>query len=310
LAQEPNPLPDQRIGPYTTSAYIGGGGFAWVMAARHEGRPGEVALKILKPKYAGDAQFTARFMNEAEVAGQLRHPNIIRILDIGRTDDAVYFAMPLLSVSLAARLDQSPLLAEADVVRTSRDIARALAFAHDTGIIHRDIKPENILFGDDNAAVLTDFGIARAVAGYVSTTGKQMVMGTPHYIAPEQARGQSLDGRVDIYALGVTMYRASTGELPFRSSDWYELARLHVEEPPEPPRKRRGELSRAFEKIVLTCLEKDREQRFPSAADLADALDAILAAGGRRSSTQLAIGAVKKLLGRASKVVQSKNPGS
>lgn len=300
MAQEPTTLPEQRIGPYTTSAFIGGGGFAWVMAATREGRAGEVALKVLKPKYAGDNQFTARFLNEAEVAGQLRHPNIIRILDIGRDEASVYFAMPRLKLSLAARLDEGPVLTEAEVVRTARDIARALAFAHETGIIHRDIKPQNILFGVDDAAVLTDFGIARAVAGYVSTTGKQLVMGTPHYIAPEQARGQPLDGRVDIYALGVTMYRAATGELPFRAGDWYELARLHVEEPPEPPRKRRAELSRAFEKIVLTCLEKDREQRYPSAAALADELDGILA-GGRRSSADLAIGAVKKLLGRGSK---------
>lgn len=301
MPRDPSTQPEQRIGPYTTSALIGGGGFAWVMAARRDDQPDQVALKVLKPKYAGDLQFTARFMNEAEVAGQLRHPNIIRILDIGRTDDAVFFAMPRLKLSLGARLDDGPLLTEADVVRTARDIARALAFAHETGIIHRDIKPQNILFGDDDAAVLTDFGIARAVAGYVSTTGKQLVMGTPHYIAPEQARGQTLDGRVDIYALGVTMYRAATGELPFRSSDWYELARLHVEEPPEPPRKRRAELSRGFEKIILTCLEKDREHRFPSAAALADELDAVLAARGRKSGTELAIGAVKKLLGRSSK---------
>ena len=301
MIQDPSTLPDQRIGPYTTKAYIGGGGFAWVVAARHDDRPGEVALKILKPKYAGDAQFTTRFMNEAEVAGQLRHPNIIRILDIGRTDDAAFFSMPRLKFSLAAKLDDGPLLTEAEVVRTARDIARALAFAHETGIIHRDIKPQNILFADDGAAVLTDFGIARAVAGYVSTTGKQLVMGTPHYIAPEQARGQPLDGRVDLYALGVTMYRAATGELPFRSNDWYELARLHVEEPPEPPRKRRGELSKAFEKIVLTCLEKDREHRYPGAAALAEELDAVLAARSRRSSTDVAIGAVKKLLGRSSK---------
>ncbi len=301
MAQEPNTLPDQRVGPYTTTAYIGGGGFAWVMAARHDDRPGEVALKILKPKYVGDIQFTARFINEAETASQLRHPNIIRILEIGRTEDAVYFAMPRLRVSLAAQLEEGPPLTEAAVVRTARDIARALAFAHDTGIIHRDIKPQNILFADDGSAVLTDFGIARAVAGYVSTTGKQMVMGTPHYIAPEQARGQALDGRVDIYALGVTMYRAATGELPFRSSDWYELARLHVEEPPEPPRKRNPDLSKAFEKVVLTCLEKDREHRYPSAAALADELDTILAARGRRSGTEMAIDAVKKLLGRESK---------
>ena len=152
----------------------------------------------------------------------------------------------------------------------------------------------NALLG---GGVLTDFGIARAIATYVSTTGKRLTIGTPHYIAPEQARGQKLDGRSDIYALGVTMYRAATGTLPFRSSDWYELARLHVEEPPAPLRKRRPELSRAFEKVVLTCMEKDREKRYPTAAELADDLEGLL--GGRKSTTEVAIGAMKKMFGRS-----------
>jgi len=256
------------------------------MAARRDGDTRDVALKVLKPKYAGDKQFTARFLNEAEVAGQLRHPNIIRILDAGQEGEDVWFAMPRLATSLDAELEDGKTLPEAHVARTCRDIAHALAFAHDTGVIHRDVKPQNVLFDDTGKAVLTDFGIARAVAGYVSTTGKQMVLGTPHYISPEQARGMPLDGRTDIYALGVTMYRAATGELPFRSSDWYELARLHVEEPPEPPRKKNNELSKEFEAIVLRCLEKDRENRYASAAELAGELDAILepGAGGLRTT--------------------------
>jgi serine/threonine-protein kinase len=269
---------------------------AWVLAATRGDAGPDIALKVLKPKYAGDTQFTARFLNESTIAGELRHPNIIRILDVGQEGDAVYFAMPRLAASLAGRLEAVAVLPEAEVIRAARDVARAMAFAHEAGVIHRDIKTQNILFGGDGAAVLTDFGIARAVASYVSTTGKQLIIGTPHYVSPEQARGLALDGRTDIYALGVTMYRAATGDLPFRSSDWYELARLHVEEPPEPPRRKRPELSRAFEKIVLTCLEKDRERRYPTAAELADDLGGLLA--GKRSTTEVAIGAVRKLLSR------------
>lgn len=286
------------VGPYTTNSLIGGGGFAWVMAARKGGGP-EVALKVLKPKYAGDKQFTARFLNEAAVAGQLRHPNIIRILDVGQQGDDVWFAMPRLTGSLETALEgDSSVLPEVETARCARDIARALAFAHDTGVVHRDIKPQNILFQDNGDAVLTDFGIARAVAGYVANTGKQLVLGTPHYISPEQARGLPLDGRTDIYALGVTMYRAATGDLPFRSSDWYELARLHVEEPPAPPRTKRPELSKPFERIILTCLAKDREERYLSAAALADELDTLLDGGARGALSTTAEWAMKKIFGK------------
>jgi eukaryotic-like serine/threonine-protein kinase len=296
LALETDSLLGKTIGPYLTTALLGGGGMAWVVVASKGGGAPDIALKILKPKYARDPQFTTRFLNEATIAGELRHPNIIRILEAGQDGEAVYFAMPWLAASLAARLEEAPVLPEPEVIRAARDVARGMAFAHDAGVIHRDIKPQNILFDGEGRAVLTDFGIARAMASYVSTTGKRLTIGTPHYISPEQARGMPLDGRTDVYALGVTMYRAATGELPFRSSDWYELARLHVEEPPEPPRKKRPELTRAFEKIVLTCMEKDREQRYASASDLADDLDGLLA--GKRKTTDVALDTVKRLLGR------------
>jgi serine/threonine-protein kinase len=299
LGTEPDTLPNQRIGPYRTGAFIGGGGFSWVIAAQREADGLPVALKVLKPKYANDKAFTARFLNEAEVAGQLRHPNIIRIIDVGQDGQHVYFAMPRLPRSLESLLPEGVALPEAEVARTARDIARALAFAHGAGVIHRDIKPQNMLFTESGKTILTDFGIAKAVAGYASSTGKQLVLGTPHYISPEQARGQPLDGRTDIYALGVTMYRAATGELPFRSSDWYELARLHVEEPPQPPRQRRPDLSKAFERIVLTCMAKDREERYLDAGALANELDALLVGGGSlRKTAEFALGAVQKLFGK------------
>jgi serine/threonine protein kinase len=300
LALEPDTLPDQKIGQYSTKAYIGGGGFAWVLAARRAVDGREVAVKVLKPRYAGDEKFTTRFLNEAETASQLRHPNIIRILDVGRAGEHVYFVMPRLRTSLDAVLQDSPAIPEAEIVRISRDISRALAFAHDTGIIHRDIKPQNILFGESGAAVLTDFGIARAVAGYTSQTGKQLVLGTPHYVSPEQARGMQLDGRTDLYALGVTMYRAATGDLPFRSSDWYELARLHVEEPPEPPRRRNPQISKQFEKVILRLMEKDRENRYPSAGALAAELDELVQNPAPRTTKEHVVAAARKVFRRRS----------
>lgn len=271
----PEALVGTTVGPYTVDRLIGQGGFAWVFAAhRREGGP-TVALKILKPRYAGDREFERRFRNEAQVASQLKHPNIVRILEIGRTDQITYFAMDYYPDNLSSRLERDGPLPEEALVRMAREIASALHFAHQAGIIHRDIKTDNIMFTADGTAVIADFGIARAVSGYVSATGVNMTIGTPHYVSPEQAQGRKLDGRSDLYALGVTLYKAATGELPFRSSDWFELARMHVEVPPPPPRSKRPELSRRFERIILKCLAKHPDDRYPSAADLLAELESM-----------------------------------
>ena len=275
MSLEPEQLLGKAIGPYTADRLIGQGGFAWVFAGHHTAGGAPVALKVLKPRYAGDQQFETRFRNEARVASELRHPNIVRILEIGKTGDITYFAMNLYPDSLALRLAKGGPIAEPDLLRIARDVTSALAFAHAGGIIHRDIKVDNILLTADGTAVIADFGIARAVSGYATATGVNMTIGTPHYVSPEQAQGRPLDGRSDLYALGVTLYKAATGELPFRSNDWFELARMHVEDPPEPPRKRRPDLSRRIERIILKCLAKHPDDRYASADDLLRELGAV-----------------------------------
>ncbi|MBI2401412.1 MAG: serine/threonine protein kinase [Gemmatimonadetes bacterium] len=274
----------RTIGPFTVERLIGQGGFAWVFAGRRTADGAPVALKVLKPRYAGDQPFETRFRNEARVASELRHPNIVRILDIGKTGEVTYFAMDLYSSSLASRLARDGPPAETDLLRIARDVASALAFAHAGGIIHRDIKVDNILFTSDGTAVIADFGIARAVSGYATATGVNMTIGTPHYVSPEQAQGRPLDGRSDLYALGVTLYKAATGELPFRSNDWFELARMHVEDPPEPPRNRRPDLSKRAERIILKCLAKHPDDRYASAEELLAELEAIAEVGRRTES--------------------------
>jgi len=135
-------------------------------------------------------------------------------------------------------------------------------------VVHRDLKPDNILMHSDGSAVISDFGIARAVSGYVASTGVNMTIGTPHYLSPEQAQGRPVDQRADFYALGVTLYKAATGEVPFTSTDWFELARLHVEAPPPSLRKKRPELSKRFERVVMKCLAKHPDDRYADAAAL------------------------------------------
>jgi eukaryotic-like serine/threonine-protein kinase len=267
-------LVGQMLGSYTLERLLGQGGYAFVFAARQpDGTP--VAIKVLKPRYAGDTQFESRFRNESETAAKLEHPNIIRIRSVAKTGEHVYFAMDLCADSLGARIAREGPLAEQDILRMARDIAGALEFAHSQGLIHRDLKPDNVLIRSDGTAVLTDFGIARAVSGYVASTGVNMTIGTPHYLSPEQAQGRALDQRADFYALGVTLYKAATGEVPFSSNDWFELARMHVEDPPPSLRKKHPELSKRFERVVMKCLAKHPDDRYANASELRADLDEV-----------------------------------
>ena len=270
-APSPTDLVGRTVGPYDLEGLLGQGGFAWVFRGRElDGTP--VAVKVLMPRYAGDPQFERRFRNEAETAAQLKHPNIIRIRFVARSGNYVYFGMDLCADSLAARLEREGPLPEADIMRITGDVAQGLRFAHDQGVIHRDLKPDNILLHSDGSAVISDFGIARALSGYVASTGVNMTIGTPQYLSPEQAQGRPLDARLDFYALGVTLFKAATGEVPFSSSDWFELARMHVEDAPPSLRKKRPELSKRFERVVMKCLAKHPDDRYRDAAELLDDL--------------------------------------
>ena len=265
------PLPGSRLGPYTLAEELGSGGFAWVYAAtRDDGK--SFAIKILRPRYASDPAFESRFRQEAAFAAGLNHPNIVHIEDVGATEGTAWFAMDRYPDSLSARLLRENTLDEHSAVRIALGVTEALAFAHERNIVHRDIKPDNILLAEDGRPVLTDFGIARAVSGYVAATGFMMTIGTPAYISPEQAQGRGVDGRSDLYALGITLYRMVTGDVPFKSRDWFELARMHVEDRPEPPRNRRPDLSKRLERIILRLLGKHPDDRYPSALALHDDL--------------------------------------
>ena len=270
----------KTLGKYRIDELVGSGGFAWVYRGYDPELDIPVALKVLKPQFAGDPTFEERFRREASTAAKLRHPGIIKIYAVGRDGEAVYFVMDFLPSGLADKLETSATLPEEFVVRVGIDVARALGFAHREGVIHRDIKVDNILFDPHGNAVVADFGIARAVTGYANQTGTNMVVGTPQYFAPEQARAKPLDGRADIYSLGVSLYRAATGRLPFEGDDWYEIARQHVEEPPPPPRSLNSAISPAFERVLLRCLAKHPDDRPATGEQLADELAAVLSPPG------------------------------
>ena len=282
MSLEPDELLGRTVGPFALERLLGHGGFAWVFAARRHDTGASAAVKILKPRYAGDRQFESRFRNEFQIARQLAHPRIVRIHEVGQDGQVTYFGMDLYPDSLGSLVEREGPLPEGGLCRIAIDVLEGLAFAHAAGIVHRDIKVDNILLAADGSAVIADFGISRAVSSYVTATGVHMTIGTPGYVSPEQAQGRPLDGRSDLYALGVTLYKGATGALPFNSRDWFELARMHVEEAPPPPRSRRPALSGAFERVILRCLAKHPDDRYPSAGALAAELGAIMS-GGRRT---------------------------
>lgn len=279
----------RQLGKYRVDALIGSGGFAWVYKAYDPQLEIPVALKVLKPHYAGDEQFEQRFRREASMAARLRHPNIIKIFDVGRDGDAVYFAMDYLPQGLADRLAVMTTLPEPMLIRVAIDVASALGFAHREGVIHRDIKTDNILFDDHGNAIVADFGIARAVSDYVNQTGTNMVVGTPQYFSPEQARGLPLDGRADLYSLGVTLYKSATGVLPFAGTDWYEIARQHVEDAPPRPRTVNAGLSPDLEAVILRCLEKSVDDRYPTGEALCEDLVQLLAERGETAAYRTSV---------------------
>jgi serine/threonine-protein kinase len=282
----PDDLVGRQVGPYTLGPLLGQGGFAWVYAGtRADGT--EAAVKVLKPRYAGDPQFESRFRNEFKTAAALVHPHIVHIHEVGKERELTYFGMDRYPDSLGAVIEREGPLAEDRLLMIARDVADALAFAHQADIVHRDLKADNVFLAEDGRAVLADFGIARAVSGYATATGVNMTIGTPGYVSPEQAQGRSLDGRSDLYALGVLLYKGATGQIPFRSSDWFELARMHVEEAPEAPSAKRPGLSPRLERIILRLLAKHPDDRYPSAAALREEIDDLVS--GAMTTREMAI---------------------
>lgn len=259
-------------GRYSVSHRLGDGGMATVYYAIHTSLDRPVVLKVLHHHLARDPAMRERFRREAETAAQLVHPHICNIIDFGMTDNQVYTVMPFMSGgTLANRISGKRTLPPDQAASLIIQLSVALDYAHRHGLIHRDIKPDNILFDEDGNASITDFGIA---ATYYRSrmTGSGHVMGTPHYMSPEQARGLILDGRSDLYTLGVMLYEMLVGFVPFDGADHYSISTKHLSELPVAPHLIDSGLSPALSNIVLKCLEKDPARRFARGNDLADAL--------------------------------------
>ncbi|MEO7000310.1 MAG: serine/threonine-protein kinase [Ktedonobacterales bacterium] len=261
-------LVGQLLGAYTLEALIGAGGMAEVYRARDAALGREVAVKVLPRTLAEDAGYVARFRAEARHVASLTHPAIVPIYSYGEEHGLLYLVMPILRESLRERLDREGPLPQREAIRLTTQIATGLQAAHELGIIHRDVKPENILLDAEGNALLTDFGIAReqqllqrSGARTLAATG--LPIGTPEYMSPEQLRGEPLDQRADLYALGAVFYELLTGEAPFVADSVYEVAASVLKDSIPPPSQRRPDLWPALEVVTLKAMARSRQNRYP-----------------------------------------------
>jgi serine/threonine protein kinase len=290
---DPAPSPDVRatvvpirdapaqfphIPGYRFQKRLGQGGMATVYLATQESLDRPVCIKVMDRDALADETSKQRFENEARTIAKLSHPNIVAIYEVGRTDDGrLYYIMPYLANGDLAQRD----LRDDDrrIGDTLRSLLSALGYAHARGIVHRDVKRENVLFDTDDRPMLADFGIAISKSDDARITTAGLAVGSSGYMAPEQARGDVVDGRADLYSVGVLAFELLTGDLPFRAPDALSLALLHVQSPiPRlPPMKRH------WQGLVDRAMAKSPDQRFANAQQMIEALDGV----GRRTGTHI-----------------------
>ncbi|HYF66007.1 MAG TPA: serine/threonine-protein kinase [Herpetosiphonaceae bacterium] len=274
-----DPLIGQQLGPYLIQTLLGRGGMAQVYEATDTalGRP--VALKLLAPALRQQTTIADRMLQEGRVLASFQHPGIVQIYNLGTYQGLPYLVQellpgPTLEEEISAATSAGQRIDRATVLALISAIASALDYAHQRGVIHRDLKPSNLMRNAYGQMVLMDFGIAKGVTGTEKLTQTGMVLGTPHYLAPEQAQGGALTPAVDIYALGIILYELLTGAVPFDDPTPLVVALAHIQRPPPPLAPQRPDLPPAVIDVMDRALAKDPAVRFPTAGDLAAALTA------------------------------------
>jgi eukaryotic-like serine/threonine-protein kinase len=276
--------PGSTIGRYRLERVLGEGAMGLVYLALDPQIDRRVAIKVLRSTFAGGVprpEIEARFLKEAKLAGRLQHANIVTIYDVGRDGDVFFIAMEYVEgEALSALLRKTPGLSDAEKIRIARQTADALAHAHERQIIHRDIKPGNILVRADGVVKVSDFGIGKLLSGSsndMTLTRTGQMLGSPSYMSPEQVKGETLDGRADLFALGVMLYEMLTGSRPFAGSTITTVVYQILHTQPPDPLTLRPEMPAAVGEVLTRALQKRREDRYPDARTFAGDLDRLAA---------------------------------
>ena len=263
-------------GRYELIEKIGEGGMAVVYKGKDRLLNRYVAIKILRPEFTKDEAFIENFKKESQAAAGLTHPNIVSVYDVGKEGNIHFIVMELVEGKTLSRIiEEKGRMDYKEAIKITRQVASALSLAHRNHIIHRDVKPHNILITNTGVAKLADFGIAKAVSDSTLIGGNNKVMGSVHYLSPEQARGSYVDERTDIYSLGIVLYEMLTGKVPFDGDNPVSIALMHINDPITPPSQLVSGIPPQLEKIVMKATDKYQSNRYKSADEVIEDLDNI-----------------------------------
>ncbi len=273
--------PGEIVGPYQIVEELGSGGMATVYKAYHERLDRHVAIKVMHESLLQEANFMSRFEREAQIIANLEHPNIVPVYDFDEYQGKPYLVMKLVQGRTLEQLLQAGPLSLSEILRIMGAVAEALTYAHEEGVLHRDIKPSNIVLDEKNVPYLTDFGLARLAQQGSSSMSQGAMIGTPHYISPEQALGQGeLDARTDVYSLGVVLYELVVGRVPFIGDTPFSIVHDHIYTPLPPPAAINPEVPPQVEEVLVRALAKDPDARYPTATDMIAAFRRAVDAAG------------------------------
>jgi serine/threonine protein kinase len=264
----------ETVGPYKITRYIGQGGTATIFRAHQTNVDREVALKVIHPALKEDQTFVARLKREAHIIAKLNHPNIVTLYDFLEFDGLPCLVLQYIEGKTLRDLIRERTLSPQLIRKIIRSVGEALEYAHTHGILHRDVKPSNILIDQDERIYLTDFGLARIATNSESTMSQDMIIGSPQYVSPEQAKSEPVDARTDVYSFGIVIYEMLTGRVPFQSDTPYSTILAQINTPPPQPRVLNPAIPPAVEQVLLKALAKDRHARYASIREMLNALDA------------------------------------